>query len=109
MSCSRTCVALQSVRGCGAVTGPHAGSTSQPVTLRSCCASARVSEAQLVNGAHTHTHTRVQDAEFPIVCEDCLGEEVYLRMMKAPFDQACKVSKGKTRFMLWWTLTAAGS
>lgn len=32
-----------------------------------------------------------QDAEFPIVCEDCLGEEIYLRMMKSPFDQACKV------------------
>merc|ERR1711991_1048939 len=32
-----------------------------------------------------------EEASFPILCEDCLGEDEFLRMMKSPFDNACKL------------------
>jgi len=34
---------------------------------------------------------RWESSEFPIVCETCLGENPYVRMMKAEFDKECKV------------------
>lgn len=41
----------------------------------------------MYSGQRSEGTGKWEDSEFPIVCEECMGEEVYLRMMKAPFDQ----------------------
>lgn len=33
-----------------------------------------------------------EESEFPIVCETCLGDNPYVRMLKHPFGNQCKVS-----------------
>lgn len=32
-----------------------------------------------------------EESEFPVVCNKCLGPGKYMRMMKTPFDRACRV------------------
>lgn len=41
----------------------------------------------------TNTYNRKQweDAEFPILCETCLGDNPYLRMTKEPYGNECKI------------------
>ena len=32
-----------------------------------------------------------EESDFPIVCETCLGDNPYVRMLKHPFGNQCKV------------------
>ena len=33
-----------------------------------------------------------ENADFPILCENCMGESPYIRMMKSHFNRECKVN-----------------
>ncbi len=52
--------------------------------------------------AHSVGTGKFEEASFPILCEDCLGPDEHLRMMKTPFDNACKVRRN-TKWVLFET------
>ncbi|XP_022657967.1 pre-mRNA-splicing factor RBM22-like isoform X3 [Varroa jacobsoni] len=41
--------------------------------------------------ANTYNRLNWEDAEFPIVCQTCLGEIPYIRMMKDKYGKECKI------------------
>ncbi len=47
----------------------------------------------MYSGAHSVGTGKFEEASFPILCEECLGPDEHLRMMKTPFDNACKVKR----------------
>lgn len=42
-------------------------------------------------GANTYNRQNWEDAEFPILCQTCLGDNPYLRMMKEKYGKECKI------------------
>uniref|UniRef100_A0A1I8H4X9 C3H1-type domain-containing protein n=1 Tax=Macrostomum lignano TaxID=282301 RepID=A0A1I8H4X9_9PLAT len=42
-------------------------------------------------GTNTYNRQNWEDAEFPILCQTCLGENPYLRMMKERYGKECKI------------------
>ncbi|WAQ97502.1 RBM22-like protein [Mya arenaria] len=42
-------------------------------------------------GANTYNRQNWEDSEFPILCQTCLGDNPYLRMMKEPYGKECKI------------------
>ena len=42
-----------------------------------------------------------EESDFPILCETCLGENPYLRMMKEPADKACKICERPYTTFRW--------
>ena len=48
---------------------------------------------RMYSGAHSVGTGKFEEASFPILCEECLGPDEHLRMMKTPFDNACKVKR----------------
>lgn len=45
----------------------------------------------MYSGARSTSTGKFEESSFPVLCEECLGEEEQLRMMKSPFDNACKL------------------
>ncbi|CAL1530111.1 unnamed protein product [Lymnaea stagnalis] len=42
-------------------------------------------------GANTYNRQNWEDAEFPILCQTCLGDNPYIRMMKEKYGKECKI------------------
>uniref|UniRef100_A0A915KPK2 Pre-mRNA-splicing factor RBM22 n=1 Tax=Romanomermis culicivorax TaxID=13658 RepID=A0A915KPK2_ROMCU len=42
-------------------------------------------------GSNTYNRVNWEDAEFPILCQTCLGTNPYLRMMKDKYGKECKI------------------
>ncbi|KAL4239272.1 RNA binding motif protein 22 [Mactra antiquata] len=42
-------------------------------------------------GANTYNRQNWEDSEFPILCQTCLGDNPYLRMMKEKYGKECKI------------------
>ncbi|CAG9316155.1 unnamed protein product [Blepharisma stoltei] len=42
-----------------------------------------------------------EEADFPIVCTACLGQNKYIRMMKTHFDRACRVCERPYTVFRW--------
>ncbi|XP_063443944.1 pre-mRNA-splicing factor RBM22-like [Mytilus trossulus] len=42
-------------------------------------------------GANTYNRQNWEDSEFPILCQTCLGDNPYIRMMKEKYGKECKI------------------
>ncbi|KAL5017840.1 hypothetical protein ScPMuIL_003562 [Solemya velum] len=42
-------------------------------------------------GANTYNRQNWEDSEFPILCQTCLGDNPYVRMMKEKYGKECKI------------------
>uniref|UniRef100_A0A8C2W1X5 Pre-mRNA-splicing factor RBM22 n=1 Tax=Chinchilla lanigera TaxID=34839 RepID=A0A8C2W1X5_CHILA len=42
-------------------------------------------------GSNTHSTQNREDADFPILCQTCLGENPYIRMTKEKYGKECKI------------------
>ena len=42
-------------------------------------------------GANTYNRMNWEEADFPILCQTCLGDNPYLRMTKEKFGKECKI------------------
>ena len=42
-------------------------------------------------GTNTYNRQNWEDAEFPILCQTCLGDNPYLRMTKEKYGKECKI------------------
>eukprot|EP01040_Poterioochromonas_malhamensis_P005941 gene5941-6387_t len=70
--------------------------TSTALTVRSDASSAVVSANSISNGIRG-----VENAEFPIVCETCLGDNPYLRMQVDKLGGSCKICDRPFTLFKW--------
>lgn len=42
-------------------------------------------------GANTYNRQNWEDSEFPVLCQTCLGDNPYIRMMKEKYGKECKI------------------
>ena len=42
-------------------------------------------------GANRYNRQKWEDADYPILCQTCLGDNPYLRMTKEKFGKECKI------------------
>ncbi|KAJ8023078.1 Pre-mRNA-splicing factor RBM22 [Holothuria leucospilota] len=52
-------------------------------------------------GANTYNRQNWEDAEFPILCQTCLGDNPYIRMTKEKFGRECKICQRPFTIFRW--------
>ncbi|CAF3080542.1 unnamed protein product [Rotaria socialis] len=51
--------------------------------------------------SNTYNRQNWEDAEFPILCQTCLGDNPYIRMMKERYGQECKICNRPFTIFRW--------
>lgn len=59
------------------------------------------SERGLQSKADSSSHREWENGEFPVLCEGCLGENPYVRMISDPFGGTCKMCSRPYTFFKW--------
>eukprot|EP00794_Sanderia_malayensis_P016806 gene16806-18502_t len=52
-------------------------------------------------GANTYNRQNWENSEFPILCQTCLGDNPYIRMLKEPYGKECKICQRPFTIFKW--------
>ena len=54
-----------------------------------------------MQGKRDSNYAGWEESEFPIICENCLGDNPYVRMTKEPHGKACKTCDKPFTIFMW--------